>query len=101
MASEPPAPLEGQVPPAAHTDAPEGAQKPPVKRSWRYERAWSHRRRSANTIRRRKYRKMRAKFEETMNTSNQLIKDEFRAMGVARRLQGQNECVSRPAHEER
>jgi hypothetical protein len=41
---------------------------------------------------------MRAKFEETMSTSNQLIKDEFRAMAVARRLQGQNECVSRPQH---
>ncbi|KAF2657874.1 hypothetical protein K491DRAFT_305201 [Lophiostoma macrostomum CBS 122681] len=71
MASETPAPLEGQV---AHADVPEGAQKPPVKRSWR-----------------RKYRKMRAKFEDTMSTSNQLIKDEFRAMSVARRLQGQND----------
>lgn len=45
---------------------------------------------------RRKYRKMRVKFEDTMNTSNTLIRDEFRAIAVARRLQEQNECVSGP-----
>ena len=37
---------------------------------------------------------MRAKFEETMSTSNTLIKDEFGAIALARRLQEQNECVS-------
>ena len=39
---------------------------------------------------------MRVKFEDTMNTSNTLIRDEFRAIAVARRLQEQNECVSGP-----
>ncbi|PVI05092.1 hypothetical protein DM02DRAFT_610959 [Periconia macrospinosa] len=51
-------------------------QKPPVKRSWR-----------------RKYRKMRAKFEETMNASNQLIMDEWKAQALARRLQEQNDQI--------
>jgi hypothetical protein len=41
---------------------------------------------------------MRAKFEDTMNTSNTLIKDEFRAMAVARRLQEQNEFVASLPH---
>jgi hypothetical protein len=36
---------------------------------------------------------MRAKFEDTITTSNTLIKDEFRQMALARRLQEQNECV--------
>lgn len=43
---------------------------------------------------RRKYRKMRAKFEDTMNQSNQLIKDEYKAIALARRLQEQNEYDS-------
>ena len=34
---------------------------------------------------------MRAKFEDTMTTSNQLIRDEARAVNVARRLQEQND----------
>ncbi|KAF2203604.1 hypothetical protein GQ43DRAFT_478894 [Delitschia confertaspora ATCC 74209] len=51
-------------------------QKPPVKRSWR-----------------RKYRKMRAQFEDTMNMSNQLIKDEYKAIALARRLQEQNDQI--------
>ncbi|KAF2258032.1 hypothetical protein CC78DRAFT_151545 [Lojkania enalia] len=42
---------------------------------------------------RRKYRKMRAKFEETMGASNTLIKDEFRAIALARRLQEQNDQI--------
>lgn len=42
---------------------------------------------------RRKYRKMRAKFEETMNTSNSLFKEEYKMMALARRLQEQNESV--------
>jgi riboflavin biosynthesis pyrimidine reductase len=41
---------------------------------------------------RRKYRKMRAKFDETMSASNTLIKEEYRAMAVLARLQEQNEC---------
>lgn len=40
---------------------------------------------------RRKYRKMRAKFEETMAASNQLIMDEWKTQALARRLQEQNE----------
>ncbi|KAF2193742.1 hypothetical protein K469DRAFT_619019 [Zopfia rhizophila CBS 207.26] len=51
-------------------------QKPPVKRSWR-----------------RKYRKMRARFEDTMNASNTLIKDEYKAIALARRLQEQNDQI--------
>lgn len=43
--------------------------------------------------RRRKYRKMRVKFDETMNASNNLIKEEYKAMATAARLQEQNECV--------
>jgi hypothetical protein len=46
--------------------------------------------------RRRKYRKMRVKFDETMNASNTLIKEEYKAMAVAARLQEQNECVAWP-----
>ena len=40
---------------------------------------------------------MRAKFEDTITTSNTLIKDEFRQMALARRLQEQNECVPSPS----
>lgn len=36
---------------------------------------------------------MRVKFDETMNASNTLIKEEYKAMAVAARLQEQNECV--------
>lgn len=42
---------------------------------------------------RRKYRKMRVKFEETMLLSNTLIKDEYRAMATIRRLQEQNDQI--------
>jgi hypothetical protein len=37
---------------------------------------------------------MRVKFDETMNISNTLIKDEYRAIAVARRLQEQNEYAA-------
>lgn len=36
---------------------------------------------------------MRIQFDRTMELSNQLIRDEFRAINVARRLQEQNECA--------
>ncbi|KAF2116137.1 IEC3 subunit of the Ino80 complex, chromatin re-modelling-domain-containing protein [Lophiotrema nucula] len=36
---------------------------------------------------------MRAKFEDTMQTSNTLIKDEYRAVALARRLQEQNDQI--------
>ncbi|KAF2642526.1 hypothetical protein P280DRAFT_467868 [Massarina eburnea CBS 473.64] len=62
-------------PDAAHPDA--GADgKPPVKRSWR-----------------RKYRKMRARFEDTMSTSNQLVTDEWRGQALSRRLREQNDQI--------
>lgn len=66
----------GQLPAAANADSADNDQKTPVKRSWR-----------------RKYRKMRAKFEDTMNQSNQLIKDEYKAIALARRLQEQNDQI--------
>ncbi|KAH7083040.1 IEC3 subunit of the Ino80 complex, chromatin re-modelling-domain-containing protein [Paraphoma chrysanthemicola] len=69
MASEAPPQPEGDhaQAPGTHTEA-DAAQKPP-KRSWR-----------------RKYRKMRIKFDEAMTVSNRLITDEWKAMGTARRL---------------
>ncbi|RAR00914.1 IEC3 subunit of the Ino80 complex, chromatin re-modelling-like protein [Stemphylium lycopersici] len=48
----------------------------PVKRSWR-----------------RKYRKMRIKFDEAMTDSDNLIKQEWKAMGTARRLQENNDQI--------
>ncbi|EOA91699.1 uncharacterized protein SETTUDRAFT_133472 [Exserohilum turcica Et28A] len=60
-----------QEPPQA--DAGDAVQKP-VKRSWR-----------------RKYRKMRIKFDEAMTDSDNLIKQEWKAMGTARRLQENND----------
>lgn len=39
---------------------------------------------------------MRIKFEDTMNASNQLILDEWKAQALARRLQEQNEQVAPP-----
>ncbi|CAI6320420.1 unnamed protein product [Periconia digitata] len=70
-------PQQGQPYPPAVDAAPEpGAddQKAPVKRSWR-----------------RKYRKMRARFEETMNMSNALILGEWKAQALSRRLQEEND----------
>ncbi|KAF2706453.1 hypothetical protein K504DRAFT_386408 [Pleomassaria siparia CBS 279.74] len=76
MASEVPPKIDGQSQTAEFLpDAADSAPKP-KQRSWR-----------------RKYRKMRAKFEDTMSTSNTLIKDEFRAMALARRLQEQNDQI--------
>lgn len=46
---------------------------------------------------RRKYRKMRVRFEDTMTASNNLILDEWKAQGTARRLREQNECVGTPS----
>ena len=40
---------------------------------------------------RRKYRKMRVKFDNAMNVSNRLITDEWKAMGTARRLAENND----------
>lgn len=40
---------------------------------------------------------MRFQFDRTMELSNQLIRDEFRAINVARRLQEQNEYVVEPS----
>ncbi|KAF2025905.1 hypothetical protein EK21DRAFT_75324 [Setomelanomma holmii] len=70
MASEAPPQPEGDhvQAPSIHTET-DATQKAPVKRSWR-----------------RKYRKMRVKFDEAMNVSNRLITDEWKAMGTARRL---------------
>ncbi|KAF2874497.1 IEC3 subunit of the Ino80 complex, chromatin re-modelling-domain-containing protein [Massariosphaeria phaeospora] len=77
MATEAHTPIDGHLHAAAASDAAaDSGQKGPVKRSWR-----------------RKYRKMRAQFEDTMTTSNTLIKDELRAMGLARRLQQQNDQI--------
>ncbi|KAI4618234.1 uncharacterized protein J4E87_007902 [Alternaria ethzedia] len=77
MASEAPPPMEPHA--LAHdappVDAPDATQKP-VKRSWR-----------------RKYRKMRIRFEEAMNDSDSLIKQEWKAMGTARRLQENNDQI--------
>ncbi|KAI4944155.1 hypothetical protein J4E91_009010 [Alternaria rosae] len=79
MASEAPPPMEAHALALAHdappADAPDATQKP-VKRSWR-----------------RKYRKMRIKFEEAMNDSDSLIKQEWKAMGTARRLQENNDQI--------
>jgi len=43
---------------------------------------------------RKKYRKMRMRFEAQMNESNALFKDEHKALALARRLQEQNEYHS-------
>lgn len=50
-----------------------------------------HRTTTANAPRRRKYRKMRIRFDNAMHQSNALIMDEWKAMGVARRLQAEND----------
>ncbi|KAF2276754.1 uncharacterized protein EI97DRAFT_466886 [Westerdykella ornata] len=76
MATEADTPIEGDAREILPVDAQDAAHKAPVKRSWR-----------------RKYRKMRLKFEETMNTSNNLIRDECKAIAVARRLQEQNDQI--------
>ncbi|KAF2812054.1 uncharacterized protein BDZ99DRAFT_568810 [Mytilinidion resinicola] len=64
----------GAAPGPASEAAPAAEPKPPVKRSYR-----------------RKYRKMRVAFEEKMTLSNNLIKDECKAVALARRLQEQND----------
>ncbi|KAF2994175.1 hypothetical protein E8E13_001560 [Curvularia kusanoi] len=75
MATEAPQPVEA----AAH-DAPPPPEPPvdaahkPVKRSWR-----------------RKYRKMRIRFDDAMSQSNAYIMEEWKAMGTARRLQAEND----------
>ncbi|KZM28480.1 uncharacterized protein EKO05_0005951 [Ascochyta rabiei] len=89
MATEAPQPVDTTAQPADTTAQPadttaqpqlqpehaaEPAQKPPVKRSWR-----------------RKYRKMRIKFDNAMSQSNHLIMEEWKAMGTARRLQAEND----------
>ncbi|KAI8935561.1 hypothetical protein NX059_008130 [Plenodomus lindquistii] len=55
-------------------DAGGDAAQKPVKRSWR-----------------RKYRKMRIRFDDAMSESNALILQEWKAMGTARRLQENND----------
>ncbi|CAA9962744.1 Ino80 Iec3 domain containing protein [Pyrenophora teres f. maculata] len=77
MASEVPPPMDTpahEAAPIAHQDAVGDAAQKPVKRSWR-----------------RKYRKMRIKFDEAMTDSDNLIKQEWKAMGTARRLQENND----------
>lgn len=76
MATEAPAmdtPQMQDAPPADGGDATHKAP-PPVKRSWR-----------------RKYRKMRIRFDEAMTESDNLIKAEWKATGTARRLQENND----------
>ncbi|KAH7397051.1 IEC3 subunit of the Ino80 complex, chromatin re-modelling-domain-containing protein [Phaeosphaeria sp. MPI-PUGE-AT-0046c] len=72
MATE--APPQPDAPAASVYTDNEAAPKAPVKRSWR-----------------RKFRKMRIKFDDAMTVSNRLITDEWRAMGTARRLAEQND----------
>lgn len=43
------------------------------------------------TLRRRKFRKMRIKFDDAMRQSNALIMEEWKAMGTARRVQAEND----------
>lgn len=62
------------APAAAPAAEPTAENANPVKRSWR-----------------RKYRKMRRVFEDRMEMSNSLIKHEYRAKALARRLQEENE----------
>ncbi|XPS69565.1 hypothetical protein M3J09_001833 [Ascochyta lentis] len=66
--------LPSQPPLQPEQAADAAVQKPPVKRSWR-----------------RKYRKMRIKFDDAMSQSNHLIMEEWKAMGTARRLQAEND----------
>ncbi|KAF2830860.1 hypothetical protein CC86DRAFT_391668 [Ophiobolus disseminans] len=76
MASEAPVQPEAAAslqPPSIHAEG-DATPQPPVKRSWR-----------------RKYRKMRVKFDNAMNLSNRLITDEWKAMGTARRLAENND----------
>ncbi|KAL6712267.1 hypothetical protein ACN47E_000144 [Coniothyrium glycines] len=76
MATEAPLPVDSHhALDAPHGDAPaEPTPKPVVKRSWR-----------------RKYRKMRVRFDNAMSYSNNLILQEWKAMGTARRLQETND----------
>ncbi|KAF2744131.1 hypothetical protein M011DRAFT_450024 [Sporormia fimetaria CBS 119925] len=72
MATEAPISVEAEHS-LAHPESAE-TQNKPVKRSWR-----------------RKYRKMRIKFDDIMTQSNQLIRDEYKAAAISRRLQEQND----------
>ena len=44
---------------------------------------------------RKKYRKMRVRFDERMRESNTLFREEHKAIALARRLQEQNEYATR------
>ncbi|KAH9864451.1 hypothetical protein J1614_010385 [Plenodomus biglobosus] len=75
MATEPPQQPQTQAPEVPQAgDAGADATQKPVKRSWR-----------------RKYRKMRIRFDDAMSESNALILQEWKAMGTARRLQENND----------
>ncbi|KAF1967086.1 hypothetical protein BU23DRAFT_543274 [Bimuria novae-zelandiae CBS 107.79] len=74
MASPGDAHADAQLQPDAHHE--HAQEKPPVKRSWR-----------------RKYRKMRARFEDTMTASNSLILEEWKAQATARRLREHNDQI--------
>ncbi|KAJ4982911.1 hypothetical protein SVAN01_11578 [Stagonosporopsis vannaccii] len=74
MATEAPPPLEAAVHDAPPPEPAADAAPKAVKRSWR-----------------RKYRKMRIRFDNAMHQSNALIMEEWKAMGVARRLQAEND----------
>ncbi|KAJ9667742.1 hypothetical protein H2201_002277 [Coniosporium apollinis] len=63
-----------------HASQPEGPHGPPPGPSKLPVRSW-----------RKKYRKMRMRFEAQMNESNALFKDEHKALALARRLQEQND----------
>ncbi|KAF9741080.1 hypothetical protein PMIN06_008135 [Paraphaeosphaeria minitans] len=76
MASPGGAPADATLRPDVHAEQEhDGAQKP-VKRSWR-----------------RKYRKMRVRFDETMTASNNYILEEWKSQAVARRLREQNDQI--------
>ncbi|KAH9861142.1 hypothetical protein IAQ61_010879 [Plenodomus lingam] len=76
MATEAPSQPDTQPPaPAQAGDAAgDATTQKPAKRSWR-----------------RKYRKMRIRFDDAMSESNALILQEWKAMGTARRLQENND----------
>jgi hypothetical protein len=76
---------------ASPADAGGDATRRPVKRSWRYDAPGALLQCPANPCKRRKYRKMRIKFDDAMTESDALIKAEWKAMGTARRLQENND----------
>ncbi|KAL1617591.1 hypothetical protein SLS56_010914 [Neofusicoccum ribis] len=61
-------------PRSAHPDSMDAPAKPPSIRSWR-----------------KKYRKMRVRFDDRMRESNSLFREEHKAIALARRLQEQND----------